>query len=100
MSKNKFPPFERLTFRIHALQQMFQRRITETEIRELIVCGVKIEDYPDDTPYPSSLVSGIANDRPLHVVLAYNKVDREAIVITAYEPDPKMWTDTFTRRKP
>jgi len=55
---------------------MFQRHITETEIREVIVRGVKIEDYPDDTPYPSCFVSGIANDRPLHVVLAYNKVDR------------------------
>lgn len=100
MHKNKFPPFERLTFRIHALQQMFRRHITETDIRELIDLGVIIEDYPDDTPYPSCLVSGIANNRPLHVVLAYNKVDHEAIVITAYEPDPSMWTDTFTRRKP
>ena len=70
MNQKKFPPFERLTLRVHALRQMFRRRITYTEIREVIVRGVKIEDYPDDTPYPSCLVSGIVNDRPLHVVLA------------------------------
>ena len=52
---------------------MFQRHITETEIREVIVQGEIIEDYPDDTPYPSCLVSGLANGRPLHFVLAYNK---------------------------
>ena len=30
---------------------------------------------------------------------AYNNVDREAIVITAYEPDPAVWSIDFTRRK-
>ena len=66
MSKNKFPPFERLTFPIHALQQMFQRRIAETEIRELIVRGVKIEDYPMILPIPVVLFQASQMiDRPM-----------------------------------
>jgi hypothetical protein len=31
--------------------------------------------------------------------VAYNNVDREAIVITAYEPDPDVWEKDFRRRK-
>jgi len=79
---------------------MFQRRITDSDIRELIGLGTIIEDYPDDIPYPSFLVAGTVNSRPLHVVMAYNNVDREAIVITAYEPDPDSWSEDFSRRKP
>ena len=100
MNDKKYPAYRQLTFRIHALRQMFQRRITDSDIRELIGLGTIIEEYPDDTPYPSFLVSGIVNSRPLHVVMAYNNVDREAIVITAYKPDPDSWSDNFTRRNP
>jgi hypothetical protein len=98
MNRKKFPTYRKLTFRIHALRQMFQRIITDSDIRELLGSGIVIEEYPDDIPYPSSLVSGSVNGRPLHGVMAYNNVDREAIVITAYEPDPDSWSDNFTRR--
>lgn len=36
--------------------------------------------------------------RPVHVVAACNELDQEVIVITVYEPDPKIWSDGFTRR--
>ena len=78
---------------------MFQRRISDSDIRELLGLGTIIEDYPEDVPYPSCLVSGEVNNRPLHVVMAYNNVDREAIIITAYEPDPDVWSDNNTRRR-
>ena len=99
ITTRKYPAYQHLIFRIHALRQMFQRRISDSDIRELLIIGVIIEEYFDDTPYPSCLVSGTVNSRPLHVIMAYNNVDREAIVITAYEPDPDMWSDHFTRRK-
>ena len=99
MKDKKYPAYRQLTFRIHALRQMFQRRISDSDIRELLGLGVIIEEYLNDVPYPSFLISGMVNSRPLHVVMAYNNVDREAIVITAYEPDPESWSDTFTRRR-
>ena len=99
VNDKKCPAYRKLTFRIHALRQMFQRRITDSDIRELIGLGIIIEEYQDDTPYPSFLVSGTVSSRSLHVVMAYNNVDREAIVITAYEPDPDLWSDNFTQRK-
>jgi hypothetical protein len=78
---------------------MFQRKISDSDIRELLGPGTIIEEYPDDVPYPSCLVSGRISGRPLHVVMAYNNVEREAIVITAYEPDPDVWSDNYTRRR-
>lgn len=99
MREKRYPAYNRLIFRTHALRQMFQRRVTDTDIRELLSRGIIIEEYPDDTPYPSCLLSGTVNGRPLHAVMAYNNVDREAIVITAYEPDTDVWSDNFTRRR-
>ena len=99
MSEKKYPVYRNLTFRIHALRQMFQRRIPDTDIHKLLKSGIIIENYPEDNPYPSFLISGMVNHRPLHVVMAYNNVDREAIVITAYEPDPDMWSDNFSKRR-
>jgi len=99
MKGKKISAYGKLIFRIHALRQMFQRRISDSDIRELLGLGRIIEEYPDDIPNPSFLISGMVNSRPLHVVMAYNNVDREAIVITAYEPDPESWSDNFTRRR-
>jgi len=90
----------RIIFRIHAVQRMFQRRITEDDVRDVLSTGEVIEDYPGDTPYPSALRLGWRGARPLHVVAAYNAADDELIVITVYEPDLSQWEADFRRRKP
>ncbi|MGH7771065.1 MAG: DUF4258 domain-containing protein [Candidatus Binatia bacterium] len=91
--------FDRLVFRVHAIQRMYQRLISEEEVRNVIMAGETVEDYPDDIPYPSRLVLGWQGLRPLHVVVADNVKDRENIVITVYEPDPEEWETDFKRRK-
>ena len=48
MSTTRFPSFSHLIFRMHALRQMFQRRISGDDIRELLEHGAIIEDYPND----------------------------------------------------
>ena len=88
-----------LVFRIHAIRRMFQRRISVREVRQVVSSGEKIEDYPDDRPYPSRLVLGWVGNRPLHVVLADNRQASETIVITVYEPIPERWESGFRRRK-
>jgi hypothetical protein len=60
--------------------------------------GKEIESYPDDKPYPSRLLLGWAEDRPIHVVTA--TAGHDIIVITVYEPDPEHWEPGFERRKP
>jgi len=87
-----------LVFRVHAIKRMFQRNISEKEVRHVIENGEIIESYSDDTPYPSRLMLGWSKTRPLHVVAAENQVEQQEIIIAAYEPDPKEWDPTFTRR--
>lgn len=91
--------FSRLVFRVHAIQRMYQRAISEVEVRYVIETGETVEDYPDDTPYPSRLVLGWSDSRPIHVVVADNVDDQENIVITVYEPDLTEWERDFKRRK-
>jgi hypothetical protein len=89
----------RILYRVHAVNQMFDRKISEKEVTEIVTRGKVIEEYQDDSPYPSYLLLGEGNDRPLHVVMAYNNVDNEVIVITAYEPDASKWESGFMRKK-
>jgi Domain of unknown function (DUF4258) len=90
----------KITYRVHALQRMFQRAIGRDAVRAVAFTGETIEDYPADHPYPSRLVLGWDGVRPLHVVAAYNRADDETIIITAYEPDPALWSADFRTRRP
>ena len=91
--------FNRLIFRVHAIERMFKRQITEEEVKEVLKTGEVIEDYPDDTPYPSQLILGWIQSRPLHVVISNDFKKRDTIIITVYEPDPEQWESGFRRRK-
>ncbi len=79
-----------MVFRIHAIQRMFERGITEADVREILKTGETIEQYPDDTPYASRLILGWCQGRPLHLVAADNIEAHEIIVITIYNPDPAL----------
>jgi hypothetical protein len=89
-----------LLFRVHALQRMFQRGVTVEDVRQVLATGETIEEYPDDTPYPSRLVLGWVGSRPLHIVFAENQSSQEIIVVTVYEPDLDRWDSDFSRRLP
>lgn len=90
----------KLIFRAHALQRMFERSISVEAVRAVVTSGEMLTAYPDDTPYPSRLLLGWINGRPLHIVATDNPAERETIIITAYEPDPNQWEADFKRRRP
>jgi hypothetical protein len=92
-------PYNRLVFRVHAIQRMFRRRISEEDIRHVRSMGDIIESYPEDSPYPSFLALNFCGGRPIHVVAADNPESQETIVITAYEPDSIQWDPSFRRRR-
>ncbi len=75
--------YEQLVFRVHPIQRMHQRGISVQDVRKILELGEIIEEYSDDTPYPSRLMLGWSESRPIHVVIADNKDDEEIIVITA-----------------
>lgn len=91
---------DRLVFRVHAIQRMFQRGISEEDILRVLETGEVIQEYPEDQPYPSRLVLGSRGSQPMHVVVADNRDDHEIVVITVYEPDPAQWEPNFRRKKP
>ncbi len=83
----------------HAVAQMFKRDIEIKDIRYTIEYGEEINRYPDDKPYPSYLIFGFVEKRPIHVVLARDEENERCIVITAYEPDNTIWDADFRTKK-
>ena len=83
----------------HAVAQMFKRDIEIKDIRYTIEYGEEINRYPDDKPYPSYLLFGFVEKRPIHVVLARDEENERCIVITAYEPDNTIWDADFRTKK-
>lgn len=90
--------FKNVIYRLHALQRMFEREISDAEVNEVLINGTCIEDYPDDTPYPSQLILGFANEKAIHVVLANIVLENETVIITVYSPEAKKWTADFKTR--
>ncbi len=77
--------------------QMRDRRIKADEVRQAILSGEIIEEYPDDKYSPSCLIYGqtVAGKR-LHVVCSLPPVVR---IITVYEPNQEEWIDYRRRKK-
>lgn len=88
-----------LFIRLHAAKRMLERDISIDEIETVVNKGEIIEEYPNDTPYPSRLLLGWPANRPLHVVAADDDTDNITHVITAYQPNPEKWDNEFKRRK-
>ena len=88
-----------IIFRIHAIQRMFERRVSVDNVRQVLESGEMIEDYSDEMPTPGGLMSGKRGGRPMHVVMAENIQADELVVITVYEPDPGQWKPGFRNRK-
>jgi hypothetical protein len=78
---------------------MFQRGISRDDVLSILQEGQVIEDYPDDTPYPSRLLLGRASGRWLHVVVARDIESSSCIVVTTYEPKPVLWSMDFGTRR-
>ncbi|GAB4436599.1 MAG: DUF4258 domain-containing protein [Anaerolineae bacterium] len=83
----------------HADDEAVADRLSFDEIFFSVLRGEVIEDYPDDTPYPSCLIYGNTFDgEPVHSVWAYNQSNKWAVLITAYRPDPARWINWRVRR--
>ncbi|MGV0025656.1 DUF4258 domain-containing protein [Phormidesmis priestleyi] len=90
---------EEFEFSKHAVDQSILRQIQVQEIREAIVNGQVIEDYPNDKYGPSCLIGGLTQaQRIIHIQCSYPS--RPLLkIITLYEPDPQRWNDDFTQRR-
>jgi len=89
----------KITYRIHAVQRMFERNVSTEDMRFVLEHGTPIEEY-EDTDYPARLLLARRGKRPLHVVVADNSADDQAIIVTVYEPARAQWEAGFAQRKP
>ena len=89
----------RLLFSRHAVARMFERELNEPDIATVIGNGDVIREYPDDRPYPSTLMLGFKGSTPVHVVVAKDGKDGTCYVITVYVPDSTLWSPDFRKRR-
>ncbi len=100
--------------RVRELVKRGEVRVSRHGFRELaaddillddIVAGIEsaiaIEDYPEFAKGPSVLVlQRDGNSHPVHVVWGIPKESApQAVLVTAYRPDPERWSDDFMRRR-
>lgn len=99
-SVTEYVKHNRIRWQKHALERMMERNIFRTDVKQILLDGEIIEEYPDDRPYPSGLFLGFINSEPLHVVVAIDSTSHWCYIITAYKPDSKHFKEDFkTRRK-
>ena len=89
-----------IEYSLHAVRRMVARNITPEDVAQTVLAGDVIEDYPQDKYGPSCLVCGMTkSDRVLHVQCTHPT--RPVVkVVTAYDPNPAEWDETFKQRKP
>ncbi len=92
-------PFDRVIFRAHSIERMFERNISDADVKDVIRRNDVIEQYDADYPLPSKLYFGILKSRVLHVVAADNLSEQCTIIITVYEPDLEHWEPGFRKRR-
>lgn len=82
----------------HAKNRCRVRDIKQKDVRNCIMTGEIIEQYPGDFPFPSCLVFGYAIDRRIiHVVISSE--GESGRIITAYIPDTKRFENDLKTRK-
>ena len=76
---------------------MMERDISREAVKKALQDIRIVEEYPDDFPFPSFLVLGFYEDKPLHVVCSIGQ--DHLWIITAYIPDSKTWENDFQTRR-
>ena len=83
----------------HALERMMERGISRETVKEVLMNGEIIENYPDDKSYPSALFLGWVKNRPFNVVGALDSIMGWCFIITAYKPDLEHFESDYKTRR-
>ena len=85
-----------LTYHAHLERQ--EETIEIEDIREALLSGQILEDYPRDPRGPNCLVLGYSGKRPIHIVCGWAK-NGWLLIITVYIPRPPKWITPYKRGK-
>jgi hypothetical protein len=80
---------------------MGQQNIVSDDLLSSIDSALVVEYYPDYFAGRSVLVLHFDREqRPIHAVWGLEKGTRQpAVLVTAYRPDPSLWSDDFRSRR-
>lgn len=82
----------------HAKNRCRERGIKQKDIRNCIMTGEIIEQYPGDFPFPSCLVFGYSvENKIIHVVIS--EEGESGRIITAYFPSREKFESDLKTRK-
>lgn len=90
---------QQIKFSGHAIQRMFERKISKSDVISIIETDEAIAEYSDDAPYPSLLLFGLIDERPLHIVVAVDRTTGTCYIVTAYIPALEEWSDDYKTRR-
>ncbi len=83
----------------HVNMRLADRYILREAIVEAVDTYELVEAYPDDKYLPSYLVLAHHDSDYFHVLFGIDVEDNNAMVVTAYRPDPKEWDENFKNRR-
>ena len=85
----------------HGYDELAADDILIRDVYEGVREGAVVEEYPSYHKGPCVLVlQRDHHGKPIHVLWGIpRQAVSPAVIVTAYRPDPKRWTDDFLRRK-
>jgi hypothetical protein len=83
----------------HAEKEREEEGISLKDIKNAIIKGQIIEEYPNDPRGKSCLINGLSlDDQPIHVVCGYEK-GFPIRIITTYRPQKPKWVSPTVRAR-
>lgn len=87
-----------IEWRRHALERMFERDISRSEVKVTLRDGEIIENYETDVPFESALFFYI-DSKPIHVVASLDEASKTIYIITAYVPSITHFNEDLKTRR-